>query len=108
MPVAALAANAYAAAAQKYGSAASLAKSAAGTAGAGPEGSFSGLLSQAMNAMSQTGQAADTASVNATAGHANMIDIVTAVAESETAMQTLVGVRDRVIAAYQQIMQMPI
>ena len=31
-----------------------------------------------------------------------------AVAETELAMETIVSVRDKVIAAYQQIMQMPI
>ena len=39
---------------------------------------------------------------------ADIVDIVTAVAESETAMETLVSVRDRVIAAYEEIMRMPI
>jgi flagellar hook-basal body complex protein FliE len=34
--------------------------------------------------------------------------VVTAVAETETAVNTLVSVRDKVVAAYQQIMQMPI
>ena len=33
---------------------------------------------------------------------------VTAVAESETAIQTLVAVRDKVIAAYEEIMRMPV
>jgi flagellar hook-basal body complex protein FliE len=42
------------------------------------------------------------------AGKADMIDLVTAVSESETAITTLVSVRDRMIQAYQQIMQMPI
>ena len=37
-----------------------------------------------------------------------MVDVVTAVAESETAMETLVAVRDRVISAYEEIMRMPI
>ena len=41
-------------------------------------------------------------------GKTNMVDLVTAVAESETAITTLVSVRDRVIQAYQQILQMPI
>ena len=40
-------------------------------------------------------------------GKANMIDVVTAVAETETAVQTLVSVRDKVIAAYEEIMRMP-
>lgn len=34
------------------------------------------------------------------------VDVVTAVAE--TAINTLVSVRDKVVAAYEQIMQMPI
>ena len=37
-----------------------------------------------------------------------MIDVVTAVAESETAIQTMVAVRDKVITAYEEILKMPI
>jgi flagellar hook-basal body complex protein FliE len=37
-----------------------------------------------------------------------MIDVVTAVAESEVAIDTLVSVRDKVISAYEEIMKMPI
>ena len=36
-----------------------------------------------------------------------MVDVVTAVAESELALETLVAVRDKVIAAYEEIMRMP-
>src|SRR5262245_45051704 len=39
-------------------------------------------------------------------GKANMIDVVTTVAESETAIQTMVAVRDKVIAAYEEILKM--
>jgi flagellar hook-basal body complex protein FliE len=41
-------------------------------------------------------------------GKANMVDVVTAVAESEVAIDTLVSVRDKVISAYEEIMKMPI
>ena len=41
-------------------------------------------------------------------GKANMVDVVTAVAETEVAIQALVSVRDKVIAAYEDIMKMPI
>ncbi|KMO37226.1 flagellar hook-basal body protein FliE, partial [Methylobacterium tarhaniae] len=41
-------------------------------------------------------------------GKANVVDVVTAVAESETALQTLVAVRDRVISAYEDILRMQI
>jgi flagellar hook-basal body complex protein FliE len=37
-----------------------------------------------------------------------MVDVVTAVAETETAIDAVVAVRDRVIAAYEEIMKMPI
>jgi flagellar hook-basal body complex protein FliE len=42
------------------------------------------------------------------AGKANIVDVVTAVAETETAIQSLVSVRDKVIQAYEEIMRMPI
>ena len=39
---------------------------------------------------------------------ANMVDVVTAVAETEVAIERVVSVRDKVIAAYEEIMKMPI
>jgi flagellar hook-basal body complex protein FliE len=41
-------------------------------------------------------------------GKANIVDVVTAVAETEVAIETMVSVRDRMIAAYEEIMRMPI
>ena len=41
-------------------------------------------------------------------GKANVMDVVTAVAETDVAVSTLVSVRDRVIQAYEDIMRMPI
>ena len=106
MSAAAIAANAYTAAARKYGGAAQGMTPAVGAQT--PDGSFSNLLSQAMNAVTETGKTADAAAANATTGRTDMIDVVTAVAESETAMQTLISVRDRVISAYEEIMRMTI
>ena len=42
------------------------------------------------------------------AGKANIVDVVTAVAETEVAVEALVSVRDKVIQAYEEIMRMPI
>ena len=42
------------------------------------------------------------------AGNTDIVDLVTAVAETELAVQSMVTVRDRVISAYQEIMRMPI
>jgi flagellar hook-basal body complex protein FliE len=47
-------------------------------------------------------------SVKAISGKADLVDVVTAVAESEAALETLVAVRDKVIAAYEEIMRMPV
>ena len=38
----------------------------------------------------------------------NVVDVVTAVAETEVAVETMVAVRDRMISAYEEIMRMPI
>ena len=70
--------------------------------------SFGALVKEALGAAANAGHKADTQAQSMAAGKTNMVDLVTAVAESETAITTLVSVRDRVIQAYQQIMQMPI
>ncbi|KTS37669.1 flagellar hook-basal body protein FliE [Methylobacterium indicum] len=80
---------------------------AAGLAGAGESG-FTQLLSSALDGVSEAGKRADSQAMAAAAGKANVVDVVTAVAESETAIQTLVAVRDRVISAYEDIMRMQI
>ena len=41
-------------------------------------------------------------------GKADIIDVVTAVAETEVAVNALVSVRDRVIRSYEDILKMPI
>jgi flagellar hook-basal body complex protein FliE len=70
--------------------------------------SFSAILKDVVSAVSQAGARADMQTQAAALGKANMIDVVTAVAESETAISTLVSVRDKVIAAYEDILKMPI
>ncbi|MDP4024782.1 flagellar hook-basal body complex protein FliE [Methylobacterium sp. NEAU 140] len=74
----------------------------------GAEGGFTRLLGQALEGVGDAGRRADTQAVSAAAGKANVVDVVTAVAESETALQTMVAVRDRMISAYEEIMRMQI
>lgn len=71
-------------------------------------GDFGALLAGAVNGVAASGRQAETQALAAAGGRANMVDVVTAVAESEAAMETLVAVRDKVIAAYEDIMRMPI
>ena len=69
---------------------------------------FSEMVKSAVGEVTQTGRMADEQALKVAQGKADMIDVVTAVAETELAMETLVSVRDRVIAAYEEIMRMPI
>ncbi|NEL80649.1 MAG: flagellar hook-basal body complex protein FliE, partial [Xanthomonas perforans] len=74
--------------------------------GAGTD--FTQLLGQAIDQVGAAGQRADAQAMSVAAGKANVVDVVTAVAESETALQTMVAVRDRMISAYEEIMRMQI
>jgi flagellar hook-basal body complex protein FliE len=69
---------------------------------------FAQLVSDAINVTQKAGGKADQQMAAVATGRADVIDVVTAVAESEAAIETLVAVRDRVIAAYEEIMRMPI
>jgi flagellar hook-basal body complex protein FliE len=105
MPTPAAAANAYAALAQLRDQSAGLGRDAAAQDG-GPN--FGSVLKDVMASVTAAGQKSDVQAHAVAMGKANMIDVVTAVAESETAIQALVSVRDKVIAAYEEILRMPI
>lgn len=69
---------------------------------------FGATLQRAMAGVVDAGHAADAQSVQAIAGGGNLTDVVTAVSKAELALQTTVTIRDRVVAAYQDIMRMTI
>lgn len=71
-------------------------------------GGFGGALQRAMEGAVELGRAADAASTRALTGQGSVTDVVLAVARAELALQTTVAVRDRVVAAYQDVMRMPI
>ena len=80
-----------------------------GSAAENPAGkSFGAMLKDAIGSIAETGQKSDAQVQSAAAGKANVLDVVTAVAETETAIDALVAVRDKVVAAYEEIMRMPI
>jgi flagellar hook-basal body complex protein FliE len=106
MPTASTAANAYAALAKLTNPTAGAGKGVPG--GEGGEGSFGAMLKNAIGSVMDAGKQADTQTKAAASGGANMVDVVSAVAETEVAIETLVSVRDKVIAAYEEIMRMPI
>jgi flagellar hook-basal body complex protein FliE len=106
MPTPVAAANAYAALARMAEQTSSLGGSAATSESSAPN--FSAVLKDVINAVSDAAQKSDTQAHAVATGKSNMVDVVTAVAETETAVQTLVSVRDKVIAAYEDILKMPI
>ena len=79
---------------------------AVGEGSSGP--SFGQLVKDAVGALSQASHTSDAQTQAMAAGKANMVDVVTAVSETEVAVDTLVSVRDKMIAAYEEIMKMPI
>jgi flagellar hook-basal body complex protein FliE len=70
--------------------------------------SFTSVLKEALGAVNDLGQKSDAQTRQAVNGKANMVDVVTAVSETEVAIDAVVAVRDKVIAAYEEIMRMPI
>ena len=72
------------------------------------EGSFASVLKEAIGSVAEMGRKSDAQTRAAAGGKANIVDVVTAVSETEVAIDAVVAVRDRVIAAYEDIMKMPI
>ncbi|HTQ82188.1 MAG TPA: flagellar hook-basal body complex protein FliE [Pseudolabrys sp.] len=77
-------------------------------AGNGSDASFADMVKNAIGAVQEAGHKADTQTRAAANGNANMVDVVTAVSETEVAIDAVVAVRDKVIAAYEEIMKMTI
>jgi flagellar hook-basal body complex protein FliE len=101
-----VAANAYASLAkiiESGGGAAGLGK---GSEAGGP--SFGALLKETLGSVMDAGKKSDAQTIAMASGKANVMDVVTAVAETDVAVSTLVSVRDKVISAYEDIMRMPI
>ena len=73
---------------------------------AGP--SFGAMVKDAISSVVEAGRKSDTQAQTMAAGKANIVDVVTAVSETEVAVEAMVSVRDKVIAAYEEIMRMPI
>jgi flagellar hook-basal body complex protein FliE len=101
-----IAANAYATLAKMRGDTANIGAGLSNGDGAGAN--FTSMLKDVMDAVTASAQKSDVQSQAVAAGKANMVDVVTAVAETETTFQTLISVRDKVIAAYEDVLKMQI
>ncbi|MBK5957674.1 flagellar hook-basal body complex protein FliE [Rhodoplanes elegans] len=107
MAIPGIAANAYATTARLGTPGAGLSKTIGDLAGGKP-GDFGAMLRDAVQDVAAAGHKADVNSHALANGKANIVDVVTAVAETETAIASLVSVRDKVIQAYEEIMRMTI
>jgi flagellar hook-basal body complex protein FliE len=65
-------------------------------------------MSGAMGSLKSGEAAAAQGMAGSTAGSGDVVNVVNAVTNAELTLQTVVAIRDKVIAAYQNIMQMPI
>jgi flagellar hook-basal body complex protein FliE len=70
--------------------------------------SFASVLKQAIGEVDQIGRHSDAQTRAVATGKANMVDVVTAVSQTEVAIDAVVAVRDKIISAYEDIMKMPI
>ncbi|MDN3567337.1 flagellar hook-basal body complex protein FliE [Paeniroseomonas aquatica] len=75
---------------------------------AAAEDGFGATMARAVEGAVELGRSADAASTQALLGQGSVSDVVLAVSRAELALQTAVAVRDRVVAAYQDVMRMPI
>ncbi|TCT13538.1 flagellar hook-basal body complex protein FliE [Tepidamorphus gemmatus] len=80
----------------------------AAVAKTGAEFEFGSMLADQITGLSAQGHAAEQTSLKALDGSTDAVSLVTAVAETELALETMISVRDKVIAAYEEIMRMPI
>src|SRR5882672_3558635 len=102
-------------AAAAYQAAAQIGSASAGTAGAATAGAtgatagdFSNFLSTALKDGMGTMKQGETMAARQVSGQANIVDVVSAVNQAEITLDTVVAVRDKVVQAYQSIMNMPI
>ncbi len=69
---------------------------------------FAAMVEEVVQTTLDAGRNSEQTAMKAMVNEAEITDVVTAVANAEMTLETLIAVRDRVIGAYQDIMKMPI
>ena len=69
---------------------------------------FASLVKSALEEAKRIGERSEHLSIQGIQDNADLNQVITAVAEAETTLQTVVAVRDKVIDAYKEITRMPI
>jgi len=75
---------------------------------AGGTGGNGSAFGRAAESFAQTVENGDQVAMAAMTGRADSHSLVTALAQSELAVETAVAVRDKVVEAYQEILRMPV
>ena len=99
--------SSYAQAAAAYARATKGEEPRTGAQGSGEQSPFATMVTSAMEQVVTTAGRSEQATLGAIAGNANLGDVVTAVAEAEVTLQTVVSIRDKMIEAYKDIIRMP-
>ena len=85
------------------------AKTSTGALGQGTQTpDFGKFLTDQLQGVMDAGKTSDQMQLDLLNGKGNVVDVVTALSQTELAMQSMVAVRDKVISAYEEIMRMPI
>lgn len=69
---------------------------------------FADLVKGALEEARRIGERSEQMSIEGIRDNADLSQVITAVAEAEVTLQTVVSVRDKVVEAYKQIVRMPI
>ncbi|MCS6891844.1 MAG: flagellar hook-basal body complex protein FliE [Rhodovarius sp.] len=72
------------------------------------QGGFGAVLQRAVEGVLEVQRSADAAATRALQGQGSVTEVVLAVSRAELALQTATTLRDRIVAAYQDVMRMPI
>ena len=77
------------------------------SADAGSGDDFASLVKGAIDEAKKIGERSEQLSIAGIADRADISQVVTAVAEAEVTLQTVVTIRDKVLEAYKEILRMP-
>lgn len=96
-------------AAKAYAAAQDIAGSSLAGQAAGPSGpNFGQLVNHAIGQAVAESRNAEAQMAAQVQGKAGLVDVVTAISSAQTSLDTMIAVRDQMIASYQQIMNMAI
>jgi flagellar hook-basal body complex protein FliE len=73
-----------------------------------PTGGFGDVLKSVMSDAVGASKKAEGMMAAQVQGKAELVDVVTALSSAQSSLETVMAVRDQVIAAYQEILRMPI